>query len=131
MMIARSTVKLPVRDNTPVGRMADEEVLCLRVIHPEHHWQRLYPNVWQLIQEFEICLLERWCQGGLVGIKDYLLATQTSCSNGLRIITGHGYVSPPFNQLSEMELYLSEHLVELLHQHFFGEARIEPHLVEL
>jgi hypothetical protein len=125
----QSTVSLPSpavssRANTQLGNRA-EEVFWLRVLTPDNQWRMQYPKIWQLLNEFDICVVERLRQASLIGTKDYVLVTRTSCSNGFRVITGHCYLSPPFSQMDEMELYLGEHLVDLLHIHFFGDPEVE------
>ena len=36
-----------------------------------------------------------------------------------RVITGHCYLSPAFTDLAQLEVYLGEYLVDLLHVHFW------------
>lgn len=125
MISLQSTAPLPGKDDTSIGRYPADEVFWLRVLQPDNNWQVHFPKIWRLLHEFDICVLERLRQASLVGAKDYVLATRTSCSNGFRVITGHCYLSPAFGQLEEIEFYLGEHLVDLLHMHFFGDPRME------
>lgn len=113
-----------VVDNSFASRPSDE-VYWLRVVQPQNTWRSQYPKIWQLVHEFDICVLERLRQASLAGNIDFVLATRTSCSNGFRVITGHCYLSPAFTDLAQLELYLGEYLVDLLHTHFFGDPKIE------
>ncbi|HMW47130.1 MAG TPA: hypothetical protein PKD17_13260 [Cellvibrionaceae bacterium] len=124
-MSLQPAVSLPlVVDNSFASRPSDE-VYWLRVLPPETSWRGQHPKIWQLVHEFDICVLERLRQASLAGNVDFVLATRTSCSNGLRVITGHCYLSPAFSDLAQLELYLGEYLVDLLHMHFFGDPKIE------
>ncbi len=114
-------------DSASEKRPADD-VFWLRVRHPDVTWRSQYPRIWQLVQEFDICVLERLRQANIAGTVDLVLATRTSCSNGLRVITGHCYLSPAFSELAQLEFYLGEHLVDLLHMHFFGDPQIEQNI---
>ena len=125
MISLHPAVPLPSRASTSIGNNAVDEVFWLRALTPDLHWRTQYPKIWQLVQEFDICVLERLRQASLIGAKDYVFATRTSCSNGFRVITGHCYLSPAFAHLDEMEFYLGEYLVDLLHVHFFGGADLE------
>lgn len=125
MISAQSAAPSPGNNDGSNKHYPADEVFWLRVLQPEHNWLVQYPKIWQLLHEFDICVLERLRQASLIGTKDYVLATRTSCSNGFRVITGHCYLSPAFSQLGEIELYLGEYLVDLLHIHFFGDPRME------
>ncbi|RYH63667.1 MAG: hypothetical protein EON54_07675 [Alcaligenaceae bacterium] len=128
-MIAFSPkVILPSIVDTSNGSCSADGVFWLRVVSPDNSWRVQYPKIWQLVQEFDICVLERLREASLIGNIDFVLATRTSCSNGFRVITGHCYLSPAFAQLAELEIYLGEHLVDLLHVHFFGNPQIEQSL---
>ncbi|HEY6529636.1 MAG TPA: hypothetical protein VIZ65_13170 [Cellvibrionaceae bacterium] len=110
------------------GSCSADGVFWLRALSPDNNWRVQYPKIWQLVQEFDICVLERLREASLIGNIDFVLATRTSCSNGFRVITGHCYLSPAFIQLADLEIYLGEHLVDLLHVHFFGNTEMEQNL---
>jgi hypothetical protein len=120
------TVSLAPGASCALDSRAVDDVFWLRVVSPDSQWRQQFPKIWQLVNEFDICILERLRQASLIGTTDFVLATRTSCSNGFRVITGHCYLSPAFNQLEDMEFYLGEYLVDLLHIHFFGNAEMEP-----
>lgn len=121
----QSAVSLPPIVDSSIASRPVDEVFWLRVLPPDASWLGTYPKIWQLVQEFDICVLERLRQASLVGNTDFVLATRTSCSNGFRVITGHCYLSPAFTDLAQLEVYLGEYLVDLLHVHFFGDPKIE------
>lgn len=128
MISVQSAVSLPPIVDTSFASRPVDQVFWLRVLPPDAAWCAAYPKIWQLVQEFDICVLERLRQASLVGNIDFVLATRTSCSNGFRVITGHCYLSPAFNDLAQLEAYLGEHLVDLLHVHFFGDPKIEQNI---
>lgn len=98
-----------------------ESIFWERECLPATHWKTKLPHLWQLHTEFNIKVIQRLKQASLIGATDYLLASETSCSNGFRTISSLCYLSPPFNSLAELDQYLAEHIVDLLHTHFFGQ----------
>lgn len=98
-----------------------EAIFWERECAPASNWKTKLPHLWQLHSEFNIQVIQRLKQASLAGATDYLLASKTSCSNGFRTISSLCYLSPTFGTLGELEHYLSEHIVDLLHTHFFGQ----------
>ncbi len=92
-----------------------------RELRPSSNWQARHPNLWQLHNEFGLKVIQRLKHASLTGHTDLVLASQTSCSNGSHTISSLSYLSPPFYNLHELEAYLAEHVVDLLHRHLFDQ----------
>ena len=98
-----------------------EPIYWERELTPAGNWKAKYPNIWQLHSEFNLKVIQRLRSATPIGAADYLLASKTSCSNGFRTISSLCFLSSPFQSLTELDQYLAEHIVDLLHAHFFGQ----------
>lgn len=103
---------------------AESFVLWERECLPADHWQQRHPNIWRLHQQFNFKILQRLKTASVQGATDFVLASETSCFNGLTTIACVYYLSPAFTKLQQLEDYLAENLVAVLHGHLFagGEA---------
>ena len=84
-------------------------------------WQDRLNTIWQLQQGFALKVLQSMDPLSSHQERSFALAHETQCYNGSRSLVSYTQLTPAFNSVCQLEDYVSQHSVEILHSHFYGE----------
>ncbi|MCR6652907.1 MAG: hypothetical protein NVV73_16100 [Cellvibrionaceae bacterium] len=78
---------------------------------------RAYPHLARLLlQGYNFVILRR----RQAELATYVLACEVICSNGTELLHRHETLTPDFGELAELENFIGNNMMNVLHRHFFG-----------